>query len=138
MRHQSYEFFNIVDDEDHEYQVIPDPVIEFGKQSFNSRKSSSNGCSMGARSNNSDCGPWKQGALWGKAGDEWSKGSTPEKNQLTFFGNSNNGETSPPLFHSGSFSRKDHLSVNKESPVPFSSPNPNSASKRLVEAVSPL
>ena len=82
---------------------------------------------MGAHSKDSESGLRKQEIVWGKAGDGWSKGSTPEKEQLISSGVTNE-TNSPPLFHSESFSRKDCLSTNKDSPVFFLTQN--SASKK--------
>ena len=102
-----------LDDGDHEYQVILDPVCDYNEQLLSSKAST--GSSFETHCKTSESGPCQQETVWGKAGDAWSKDSTPEKRQLTSFVPSQNS-SSPSLVHSGSFSRRNHFSINESDP----------------------
>ncbi|XP_078486295.1 uncharacterized protein LOC100185357 [Ciona intestinalis] len=62
----------ITDDEDHEYQVIPDnPPTPTPTRSTKASSKASTGSSIGNHSRQSDSMPWPQ--VWGNAGDAWGK-----------------------------------------------------------------
>ncbi|XP_076819474.1 uncharacterized protein LOC143465177 isoform X1 [Clavelina lepadiformis] len=110
------------DDDDHEYQVIPDPVDD---PFIAKAPSKASGSSIGGHSKGSDTMPWQQGAVWGTAGDAWSKdpNSPIERGHITSFGSQGR---SHPIQRSrpGTFPHPVHFSTNEDTTGgdPFAGP----------------
>lgn len=90
----------ITDDEDHEYQVIPDELVVSDAPSMHRGSSkASTGSSVGNKSRNSETMQ-----RWGTAGDQWSKAPYPPNSPVFYAGNPQ-GPTHPTF---SSFSTPGH------------------------------
>ena len=119
------------DDDDHEYQVIPDPVNELNDHTPRTLSKASTGSSMGAHSRASDTIPWNHAAHQGvfvPSGDVWAheRGPNPTSPAFPLTHMSSFGQPGPNRQRSGTFPHQIHNSVDGED-MPVSPGPPKTA-----------
>lgn len=71
-----------LDDDDHEYQVIPDSLNEYNNQALSHSSKASTGSSLGTRSKGSDTVRWPPNSGWGHP---WGKQNSVHSQEMITF-----------------------------------------------------